>query len=63
MIFDFALFQAEYPLALAAVAFIFGALIGSFLNVVVYRLPIMLNEDWNRQAVDILSEQTEDASL
>lgn len=31
-----------------------GLLIGSFLNVVVYRLPIMMQRDWREQARDIL---------
>lgn len=31
-------------------AFLFGLLIGSFLNVVIYRLPIMLEREWNRAA-------------
>ncbi len=28
-------------------AVVFGLLVGSFLNVVVYRLPVMLNREWN----------------
>lgn len=31
-------------------AIIFGLLFGSFLNVVIYRLPIMMERTWNRQA-------------
>lgn len=31
-------------------AFIIGAAIGSFINVVVYRLPKIMNEEWNEQA-------------
>lgn len=41
------------PLQLGIV-FIFSLLIGSFLNVVIYRLPIMLNAEWEDQARDIL---------
>ncbi len=33
---------------------LFGLLIGSFLNVVIHRLPIMLERDWRRQAAEIL---------
>lgn len=36
------------------VVFIFSALVGSFLNVVIYRLPIMLENDWKAQAREIL---------
>lgn len=40
------------------VAFI-GLCVGSFLNVVVYRLPIMLNRDWTEFATEHLAEQTQ----
>lgn len=43
------------------VAFI-GLCIGSFLNVVVYRLPIMLNRDWTEFAKEHLAEQSDDPS-
>lgn len=39
------------------VAFI-GLCVGSFLNVVVYRLPIMLNRDWTQFATEHLAEQS-----
>ena len=48
------LLEAEYPFALLGIAMLFGLLIGSFLNVVVHRLPIMMERDWQTQARDIL---------
>ncbi|HKE94993.1 MAG TPA: A24 family peptidase [Povalibacter sp.] len=36
---------------------LFGLMVGSFLNVVIHRLPIMLNRDWRAQAQELLSEQ------
>lgn len=33
----------------------FGLCIGSFLNVVIYRLPIMLNRDWRGQCLEFLN--------
>lgn len=42
------------PLALLVAVFIFSALVGSFLNVVIYRLPIILERDWQAQAREIL---------
>lgn len=35
--------------------FVFSALVGSFLNVVIYRLPIMMERDWQSQAREVLS--------
>lgn len=40
------------PLALVAVCALFGLLIGSFLNVVIHRLPIMMERDWQAQCAD-----------
>ena len=37
--------------------FVFGLLIGSFLNVVIHRVPIMLEREWKAQAEQILSDQ------
>ncbi|HHQ13581.1 MAG TPA: prepilin peptidase, partial [Chromatiales bacterium] len=46
--------MAGQPALFSAVAGLFGLLIGSFLNVVIHRLPIMLEHDWRRQAAEIL---------
>ena len=48
-------FLASHVLALILSALLLGLLIGSFLNVVVYRLPKMLLRDWQAQAREILS--------
>ncbi len=45
------------PLAFTAVAFVFALLIGSFLNVVIYRLPLMMQRDWRKQATEILEDE------
>ena len=37
--------------ALLTVALVFGALIGSFLNVVIYRLPVMMERAWQDELV------------
>src|ERR1700735_1949006 len=34
--------------------FVLGLMVGSFLNVVIYRLPIMLERDWRAQAAELL---------
>ena len=43
-----------YPLAFVVVAAVVGLLVGSFLNVVIWRLPKMLEREWRLQAHDIL---------
>jgi leader peptidase (prepilin peptidase)/N-methyltransferase len=47
------LLQAS-PTAFIAVALILGLVIGSFLNVVVYRLPLMLERQWREQSAELL---------
>jgi len=42
---------------LIIVTLIFGLLVGSFLNVVIFRYPIMLFREWESMAKDILSER------
>ena len=44
---------AANPALFAAPAFLFGLVIGSFLNVVIHRLPLMLERQWRAQAADL----------
>ena len=46
-------FMASHVLAFVLCALLTGLLIGSFLNVVIYRLPIMMQRDWREQAREI----------
>jgi leader peptidase (prepilin peptidase)/N-methyltransferase len=48
------LFAANTPLFLTGV-FVFGLLIGSFLNVVILRLPARLEYDWQSQCKELLA--------
>ena len=41
------------PLLFLAVVFLFSLLIGSFLNVVIYRLPIMMEREWRAQCREL----------
>jgi leader peptidase (prepilin peptidase)/N-methyltransferase len=44
---------AESPAVFAAAAFLYGLAIGSFLNVVIHRLPIVLDRQWRAQAAEL----------
>ncbi len=48
------LLAASEPFYISAV-FAFALIIGSFLNVVIFRLPVMMEKDWREQAEEILS--------
>jgi leader peptidase (prepilin peptidase)/N-methyltransferase len=44
---------AQSPVAFMATAGVFGLLIGSFLNVVIHRLPLMLERQWRQQCAEL----------
>lgn len=44
---------AEVPALFVAIVFAFALLIGSFLNVVVYRLPVMMEREWREQCAEL----------
>lgn len=54
------LFFSEFPIVFSAVAFLLALLIGSFLNVVIYRLPIMMERDWRKQCDDFAATPATD---
>ena len=43
----------ESPLLFIGLAFVFALLVGSFLNVIIYRLPVMMERDWRAQCDEI----------
>ena len=49
------------PAVFATVVAILGLLIGSFLNVVIYRLPILLERTWSQQCQELLDLDTPDS--
>ena len=55
-------FLTSHALAFVVCALLLGLLIGSFLNVVVYRLPLMMQRDWQAQAREILELPSEPAT-
>ncbi|MCK5876292.1 MAG: prepilin peptidase [Candidatus Marithrix sp.] len=54
-------FIAE-PNAVIIVAAIIGLIVGSFLNVVIYRLPIMMKRDWQNECAELLGTSTDIAA-
>jgi leader peptidase (prepilin peptidase)/N-methyltransferase len=48
---------AQSPLFLAITAAAFGLVVGSFLNVVVYRLPVMLQRHWARDCSELAGQE------
>jgi leader peptidase (prepilin peptidase) / N-methyltransferase len=46
----------EIPALWISLVFLFSLLIGSFLNVVIHRIPIMLDRDWRKQSWEILGQ-------
>ena len=53
---DLAEILAATPWLLAACVFLLSLLVGSFLNVVIHRVPIMLEREWQAQAREMLAE-------
>jgi leader peptidase (prepilin peptidase) / N-methyltransferase len=49
MFTDIAALYAVYPAWFAGSVFVISLMIGSFLNVVIYRLPIMMEREWRAQ--------------
>src|SRR5260221_9523463 len=58
MLNDVALLYSSSPALFAGSVLLLGLIVGSFLNVVIYRLPIILEREWRAQAADVLSEGT-----
>ena len=55
-------FLASNTLAFVLCALVLGLLVGSFLNVVIHRLPIMMQRDWRAQAREYLELPAEPVS-
>ncbi len=52
----------QNPAFLITVCVVLGLLVGSFLNVVIYRLPIMLQRDWRQQCCEFLEIEDQAAA-
>jgi len=56
MLDTFGLLHDQYPAVFSLFVFIFGTLVGSFLNVVIFRLPLILEQTWKEEAGLILDQ-------
>jgi leader peptidase (prepilin peptidase)/N-methyltransferase len=55
MLNDIADLYAANSALFAGSVFVLGLMVGSFLNVVIYRLPVMLDREWRAQAAEFTS--------
>ena len=49
-------YLAASPAALILVCVLFGLLVGSFLNVVIHRIPKMMEATWRQEARELLEQ-------
>jgi len=52
-----------FPIFFIVSAGLFGALVGSFLNVVIYRLPVMMKHEWQLECYEFLNEYESDSDF
>jgi len=59
-LFDsFIYFLEQQPLFYLFSLFVLGAVVGSFLNVVIYRLPVMMQREWRQDCLEFLEQPAE----
>jgi leader peptidase (prepilin peptidase)/N-methyltransferase len=54
MLNDLAVLYLNSPALFTGSVFVLGLVVGSFLNVIIYRLPIMLEREWRAQAAELM---------
>jgi len=47
---------ASSPVSFVVLAVLLGLIVGSFLNVVIYRLPLMMEREWRAQCAELLNQ-------
>jgi len=57
MLNDLAALYRDSPALFTGSVFALGLVVGSFLNVIIYRLPIMLEREWRLQAAELLPSE------
>ena len=54
---DVILVMEAYPASIVVFAGVLGLMVGSFLNVVIHRLPLMMQKDWQSECRILLSDE------
>ncbi len=49
----------QQPLVYLGTLFVVGSVVGSFLNVVIYRLPVMMQREWRQECLEFLEQPAE----
>ena len=49
----------QQPILYLGTLFVLGAVVGSFLNVVIYRLPVMMQREWRHDCLEFLEQANE----
>ena len=52
----------QSPVFFLGLLFVLGALVGSFLNVVIYRLPVMMEREWRSDCLEFLDQHQPEAT-
>jgi len=52
----------QQPILFLGTLFVLGSVVGSFLNVVIYRLPVMMQREWRHDCLEFL-EQAQDTEV
>lgn len=52
----------EQPGIFIAVSVVFGLMVGSFLNVVIYRLPLIMQKEWERNCQELQGQDPQEAA-
>lgn len=60
MLSDTLFFFEQLPWAYYLCVFILGLLVGSFLNVVIYRLPVMMQREWRSDCLEFLKQPADE---
>lgn len=56
---ELSVFFSSSPHIWMAISAVFGLMVGSFLNVVIYRLPVMMQKEWELQAAEVTGQNIE----